>query len=104
MRNEFRFLVAMAALASFGTAARAERVTECTALDICYCVEQSLKSAIDANIGKIRKILGEQRAAGKAIGYMSIPLSTVGGSYFGVNADVATRTKAKIERRFGAAS
>jgi hypothetical protein len=95
---------ALALLCAGGTPAQAARATECTAIDICYCVEQDFKAAIDANVTKIRKILGEQRAAGKAIGYMSIPLSTAGGSYFGVNAEVATKTKAKVERRFGASS
>jgi len=46
-------------------------------------------------------LLAEQRSAGKAIGYMSIPLSTAGGSYFGVNAEVAAKTKAGVEKRFG---
>ncbi len=83
------------------TDARADRATECTAIDICYCVEGDFKPAIDANVAKIRKLLAEQRSAGKAIGYMSIPLSTAGGSYFGVNAEVATKTKARVEKRFG---
>jgi hypothetical protein len=38
------------------------------------------------------------------IGYLSIPLSTVGGSYFGVNREVAQQTKDRIERRFGSGS
>ena len=56
---------------------------------------------IDANVAKISMLLAEQRSAGKAIGYMSIPLSTAGGSYFGVNGEVAAKTKARVEMRFG---
>jgi hypothetical protein len=84
--------------------AQAARATECTAIDICYCVEQDFKAAIDANVAKIRKILADQRGADNAIGYMSIPLSTAGGGYFGVNAEVAAKTKARVERRLGATS
>jgi hypothetical protein len=99
------FLVGVVVTAAFGalctTEARADRATECTAIDICYCVEGDFKPAIDANVAKISKLLAEQRSAGKAIGYMSIPLSTAGGSYFGVNGEVATKTKARVEKRFG---
>src|SRR5437867_2784653 len=87
--------VALGALCT--THARADRATECTAIDICYCVEGDFKPAIDANVARIRMLLAEQRSAGKAVGYMSIPLSTAGGSYFGVNAEVAARTKARAE-------
>ena len=62
------------------------------------------KPAIDANVTKIRKLISEQKAAGKAIGYLSIPISTVGGSYFGVSSEVAARTKATVEKRLGANS
>jgi hypothetical protein len=103
--HKIRFLIGAAVAAAFGavctTPARADRVTECTAIDICYCVEADFKSAIDANVAKIRTLLAEQRSAGRAIGYMSIPLSTAGGSYFGVNAEVAAKTKARVEQRFG---
>src|SRR5947207_3661047 len=84
--------------------ARAARVTECTALNICYCVETDIKPAIDTNISKIRQAIAEQKTAGKAIGYMSLPISTVGGAYSGVNLDVAAKTKDKVEKRFGTKS
>jgi hypothetical protein len=99
------FLVGAVTAAALGalctTHARADRATECTAIDICYCVEGDFKPAIDANVARIRMLLAEQRSAGKAVGYMSIPLSTAGGSYFGVNAEVAAKTKARVEKRFG---
>jgi hypothetical protein len=89
--------------AAFGapTSARAARATECTALNICYCVEQDLKGAIDANVSKARQAIAEQKSSGKAVGYLSLPLSTVGGSYFGINADVGAKTKTAVEKRFG---
>lgn len=95
---------ALCAVCASPGGAHAARVTECTAINICYCVESDLKGAIDTNVGKIREAIAEQKAAGKAIGYMSIPLSTVGGGYFGINADVSAATKTNVERRFGAKS
>ncbi len=103
MRHLIAIMGAAAALA-VPTAAQAARVTECTAINICYCVEQDLKGAINTNISKIRQAIAEQKSAGKAIGYMSLPISTVGGSYFGINVDVAAKTKDRVEKRFGAKS
>jgi len=105
MRNVIGILaVTLCLVLSATTGAKAGRATECTALNICYCVEQDLKPAIEANVTKIRKLMSEQKAAGKAVGYLSIPISTVGGSYFGVSSDVAARTKAAVEKRLGANS
>lgn len=106
MRSFVQIVSAAICAAAFAapTGAHAARVTECTAINICYCVEADLKGAIDTNVSKIRQAIAEQKAEGKAIGYMSLPLSTVGGSYFGVNADISALTKAKVEKRFGAKS
>ncbi len=86
------------------TGARAGTVTACTAIDLCYCVDTEVRSQIDANVARVRQLIAEQRKQDKAIGYMSIPLSTAGGSYFGVNTDVAAQTKDNLEKRFGANS
>jgi hypothetical protein len=83
---------------------RAASVTACTALNICYCINADNKTAIDANITRIRQMLADERGHGKSIGYMSIPLSPAGGGYFPINLDVALQTKADIEKRFGAQS
>ena len=104
-----RHLIAIAGLAlcaavAAPSGAQAARVTECTAINICYCVETDIKPAIDTNVSKIRQAIAEQKSYGKAIGYMSLPISTVGGSYFGVNIDVAAKTKDRVEKRFGAKS
>ncbi len=76
-------------------------VTACTTINLCYCINESNRGAIDDSIARIRKLIVDQKTQGKAIGYMSIPLSTAGGSYYGVNADVARDTKDSIERRLG---
>jgi hypothetical protein len=96
-------VIGTAALALSGPV-RAGTVTACTALDLCYCVNSDLQGAIDANVARVRQLIQDQRKQGKAIGYLSIPLSTAGGSYFGVNADVAQQAKARIEQRYGANS
>jgi hypothetical protein len=90
-----------AALLFCGPGARAATVTACTALNICYCVNPDNKAAIDANVARVRQILADERNRGKTIGYLSIPLSTAGGSYFGVNRDVAQQTKEAAEKRYG---
>src|SRR3954467_844081 len=111
MRNVFRngrsvTLLAIAA-ALFGggsSTTQAANVTACTTLNICYCINPDNRAAIDASVARIRQTLADERARGKTIGYLSIPLSTAGGSYFGVNRDVAQQTKEAVEKRFGAKS
>jgi hypothetical protein len=83
---------------------RADTMTACTTLSLCYCVNKDFVEAINANIARVRQLIVEQRNQGKAIGYLSIPLSTVGGSYFGVNLEIAQQAKARIEKRYGAHS
>ncbi|PDT83639.1 hypothetical protein CO669_33050 [Bradyrhizobium sp. Y36] len=81
-----------------------DKTTACTLTNICYCVTTTHRDAITANVARVRQLLADQRATGKMTGYLSIPLSTLGGSYFGVNREVAQRTKERIEQRFGATS
>ncbi|MGH6815234.1 MAG: hypothetical protein ACREC6_05995 [Hyphomicrobiaceae bacterium] len=82
--------------------ALAAKSTECTKIAFCYCVNGELKPAIEQKIAHFREIIAAQRKAGKAVGYMSVPLSTVGGSYFNVNMEVAAGAKTALEKRFGA--
>ena len=56
---------------------------------------------IDARIARLRELATEQRKAGKAIGYLSVPLSPTGGGYMKLNREVADSAKAAIEKRFG---
>jgi len=84
-----------------GSPALADTTTACTALNLCYCVNVANKPAIEANIATIRQAIATERSRGKSIGYLSIPLSTAGGSYFGINREVAAQTRDALERRFG---
>ncbi len=100
--RKLTILLALCAVSALPEPAQAGRTTECTAINICYCVEQDIKAAIDANVAKLRQAIVEQKAEGKAIGYMSVPLSTFAGGYFALNAEVSAKTKERIEKRFGA--
>jgi hypothetical protein len=92
------FALSMAGAANPGLAAKA---TECTKISICYCVNDELKDLIEAKLARFRDVLATERRAGKAVGYMSVPLSTVGGGFFNVNMEVAAAAKRQIEKRFG---
>jgi hypothetical protein len=80
---------------------RAESVTACAANGFCYCVNKDLQDAVERNVVRIKQRIAKARALGKAIGYLSIPLSTIGGSYMGVNTKVAELAAKGIEERFG---
>lgn len=82
--------------------ANAAKATECTKINVCYCVNSDLRPTIDAKVTKFRQLLAEQRKAGKLVGYMSVPLSPAGGGNFDVNKEVAESARAAIEKRFGA--
>jgi hypothetical protein len=101
IRSAFGICIIGIAALMLPAGARAGTVTVCTALDLCYCVNSDLRGPIDANVARVRQLLQDQRKQGKAIGYLSVPLSTAGGSYFGVNVDVAQQTKDRIEKRYG---
>src|SRR5438105_4624427 len=92
------------ALACAPTTGGAANVTACTTIAMCYCVNPDFAQAVDEKVTYFRKQIADQRANGKAIGYLSIPLSTAGGGYFGVNREVAATVKERIETRFGTAS
>src|SRR5262249_1940635 len=80
---------------------RAEKVTECTRDGFCYCTNTELRGAIAQNISDIRARISAERAQGKAIGYLSIPISTVAGSYCGEKSKVGAEVKERVEERFG---
>ena len=95
-------LVLAAVLAAQPRVAHAAKVSECTKIGICYCVNDELKATITAKVERFRQILAEQRKAGKAVGYLSVPLTSAGGGNFNINKEVAESAKAAIEKRFGA--
>lgn len=92
------------ALALAPAAGIAAPATECTAIAVCYCINSDFKPVIDAQVAKLRSLVRAQRDAGKAVGYLSIPLSTLGGGYFNVNREVGEKTRQRIEARLGNAS
>jgi hypothetical protein len=94
--------LALAAAAFHAAPAQAAKATECTRIGTCYCVNDELKPAIAAKVERFRALIAEQRKAGKAVGYLSVPLSSAGGGSFDVNMEVAAAAKAAIEKRFGA--
>ena len=104
-----RFLAcSLLAAITFGAvasaSAQAVKSTECTALKLCFCVNNDFKPLIDEKVKLFRATIAEQKAKGKAVGYISVPLSTLGGGYFDVNAEVAAAAKKRVEARFGEGS
>lgn len=81
---------------------QAVKVTECTQIRICYCVNSELKPTITSRVERFRQMIADQRKAGKAVGYLSVPLTSSGGGNFDVNREVAEAAKGAIEKRFGA--
>lgn len=84
-------VLAAAALPSHAASAQ-----ECTAIKMCYCVNQDFIPLIEEKVEFLRNAIAEQRAKGNAIGYLSVPLSTFAGGYFDVNAEVSLVTKLRL--------
>jgi hypothetical protein len=97
-------LAAAALLLVVPARASASKVTKCTALDICYCVNTDYLDAIKDKITSIRQQISDNRKQGKAIGYLSIPISPAGGGSSEVNTRVAEATTNSVTERFGAQS
>ena len=103
-RNAIGSIIVIVATMAIGPAARAELSNECSPNALCYCVQNELKTTVATRVDEIRARISAQRQQGKAIGYLSTPISTVAGSYFGVNIKVAAQTKERVEERFGVRS
>jgi len=86
------------------TGARASQITACTKLDICYCVNTDYRDAISDNVARVRQLIASNKASGRAIGYLSVPLSPAGGGSFAVNAEAAAKTADSVTARMGARS
>ena len=86
-------VVLAAALAIHAPVVEAAKVSECTKIGICYCVNDELKATIAAKVDRFRQVLAEQRKAGKAVGYLSVPLTSAGGGNFDINKEVAESAK-----------
>ncbi len=92
----------VAAVLALSASAQAAMVTDCSPNGLCYCIEDGFKPLIAKNLANLRAIIAEERGRGKAIGYQSLPLSTLGGGFFNINRDVGAHTKKRVEARFGA--
>src|SRR5450631_665815 len=88
-------------IAAWPAPAHAAKTTECAKIGVCYCVNDELKPTIASKVERFRQLIGDQRKAGKIVGYVSVPLTSAGGGNFGVNREVAESAKAAIEKRFG---
>src|SRR5579864_2494374 len=106
--RSFKYAVGSVALAALAlvlpkpSEAAPGTMTACTRLDICYCVDTDYRDAIAANVARVRQLIAGARAQGKAIGYLSVPLSPAGGGSFPVNSEIAAATAARVTARFGA--
>ena len=89
-------------LSGWAGSAAAASSTECTKIGVCYCINADLKPVIESKIAHFRELAAQHRQAGKAVGYLSVPLSPAGGGYMNLNREVADSAKASIEKRFGA--
>jgi hypothetical protein len=67
----------------------------------CSSVDQAVMVQIEAKIAYFRSEIAKHRAAGKAIGYLSVPLASAGGGVFHINAEIAASTADIVEQRFG---
>ena len=95
-------LVAATVCSAWQTPAHAAKITECAKIGTCYCVNEDLKPTIGSKVERFRQMIADQRKTGKAVGYLSVPLTSAGGGNFNVNKEVAESAKAAIEKRFGA--
>jgi hypothetical protein len=94
----------LASVALMPAGARATQITACTKLDICYCVNTDYRDAISNNVARVRQLIADNKAAGKAIGYLSVPMSPAGGGSFAINVEAATKTADSVVARMGARS
>jgi hypothetical protein len=96
--------LAFACLSSTPTALYAANITQCTSLHFCYCVDTGAVPVIDAKVAELRKLIDAQKSQGKAIGYISVPISSGAGSFQHINTKVAAEVKNHVEERLGATS
>jgi hypothetical protein len=94
-------LACVLAGAAIGTAGAQQKVTQCTNLQFCYCVQQDLLGVIRKHVDDIRMALQVERTKNKAIGYLSVPISSLDGSDFATNVQIAAGIKKAVEARFG---
>jgi hypothetical protein len=93
---------ALAQAAATTPAHKAVMNTQCTTgVKFCYCVDDAFLPLIDEKVKSLRAMIASERAKGKAIGYLSVPLSTRAGGYFNLNGEISAAAKERIEARLG---
>jgi hypothetical protein len=68
-----------------------------TGLGTIYCVYEDFLPTLDAKVAQIRASVRDERAKGKFIGYISVPLSSTGGGSMEINGRVSADLKARLE-------
>lgn len=72
-----------------------------TSVGTRYQVNPVFEPVLRQNIDRLRARVREERAAGKLVGFVSIPLSGRGGGNYQVNVEVSEAVKSRLERRLG---
>jgi hypothetical protein len=98
--NRFAFVLVSLGVATSTTASPITN-TKCASSGDCYCVQAALEQQISNNIGYFRKQLSDAKASGKLTVYLSVPFSTRGGGYRGINIIVAAATASAVAKQFG---
>ena len=83
------------------TQVKADAVPRETVLGTVFMVRPAWDVAIDELVEKVRKQLRDERAKGKLICYISIPLSATGGGHRPTNVDISKFIKRGLESHYG---
>jgi len=84
--------------------ARSANVTKCSPNHVCYCINADLENAIETKVSHYRDLIADQKRQGKAVGYLSVPLSGSQGGVFNLNREISAEIKKRVENRFGTGS
>lgn len=72
-----------------------------TSLGTIYCVDQDFLPSLETKISQLRQVVRSERAKGKFVGYISIPLSPAGGGTTDINTKVSAEVKQYLEAEYG---
>lgn len=67
----------------------------------CFAVQDHFKKQIASLIDKVRQDIRKAKERGQIVAYLSTPVSPRGGGRLETNIDIARKTAAAIENRFG---
>jgi hypothetical protein len=72
-----------------------------TSIGTTYCLDEDFLPTLEGKIVKIRAAVRAQRAKGKFIGYISMPIAPTGGGSADINKRVGDRVKKYLENEYG---